>query len=82
MDIIFVIPTTGGEMSDTNPYKPEKHDKFFEELEKKVKEGYNTNFHFDRLEWVAQIWVTELCSLIEEKLKTKNYYHPLDDLDG
>lgn len=54
----------------------------FEELKEKVHKNNNSNFHFDKLEWVAQVWIKNLCDMFEEKLKTKNYYHPLDDLDG
>jgi hypothetical protein len=54
----------------------------FDELNKNVRKNSNDNFHFDKLNWVTQVWIKSLCELVDEKLKTKNNYHPLNDLDG
>ena len=39
----------------------------FQELEAIVRRKNNSNFNFD-LEWITQIWIAELCALLDNKL--------------
>lgn len=41
----------------------------FEDLKKKIHSTSNSNFHFDKLDWVARVWIKGLCDLIDSKEK-------------
>lgn len=43
----------------------------FEELRDTIHKKHNSNFHFDRLNWVAGLWISTLCTLFEQKLKER-----------
>ena len=42
---------------------------FFEELKEKLESNSNSNFHINCLDWVARVWIQNMCDLIDEKLK-------------
>ncbi len=47
----------------------------FSELKNIVHQNNNSNFYFDRLGWLEQIWIVELCSLLEQKINDNKKIH-------
>jgi len=43
--------------------------KIFKETLKRIHENTNNNFHFDNLDWTTQVWINELCNVIDRRLK-------------
>jgi len=44
----------------------------FEELKKEVETNQNSNFHFDKLDWVTRTWIKTLCRILEKYLQKEN----------
>ena len=38
----------------------------FVQLKRRIDKNYNSNFRYDRLDWVSRVWIQELCDLIDE----------------
>ena len=40
----------------------------FDEVKKEIESESNSNFHWDRLTWVEQIWIHKICEVMDRKL--------------
>ncbi len=47
----------------------------FEEVEKRIKSNFNSNFHFNKLPTPEQIWIRTLCEILDKKLSMKTDRH-------
>ena len=41
----------------------------FKEVEEHIKHHYNSNFHFDKLDWTTQEWLKVICRVVERRIK-------------
>ncbi|MCF7910823.1 hypothetical protein K9L16_04080 [Candidatus Pacearchaeota archaeon] len=51
--------------------KQENNMLIFAELKSIIHQNYNSNFHFENLDWITRVWIRKLCDIIDERLENK-----------
>ena len=41
----------------------------FTKIQELIHKQYNTNFHFDKLDWPVQVWIINMCAIFQVELE-------------